>query len=174
MRDFVAKFEKISKEQFKKDSGASPREMKDENPNLAVNRTYDNVKLPVRKTKGSAGYDFSVPCTYVIQPRGYATIRTGIKCKLEDGFVLKLYPRSSLGFKFGVHLCNTVGIIDSDYYNNPKNEGHILIKIHNPSNKTIELKTGEAFAQGIIERFYLAEENEVTTERTGGIGSTNK
>lgn len=170
----VAKFEKVSKEQYKKDWGASANQIKNDNPDLALNWCYDSLQLPVRKTKGSAGYDFITPCDLVLRPRSDTLIITGIKCKIDDGYVLKLYPRSSLGFKFRMSLDNTVGIIDSDYYNNQKNEGHILIKVHNPSNRIIEIKAGEAYAQGIFSEFFTAEEAEVTTERVGGIGSTNK
>ena len=170
----VARFEKVSKEQYKKDFGVTPHMVHNENPDLALNWCYDHLKLPVRKTKGSAGYDFTTPCDLVILPHSESMIKTGIKCYLEDGYVLKIYPRSSLGFKFRMSLDNTVGIVDSDYYNNIKNEGHILVKVFNPSDKVIEIKADEAFAQGIIEQFFVAEEEEVTAERVGGIGSTNK
>lgn len=170
----VAKFEKISKEQYKKDYDASAWAVNNDDPDLALNWCYENTQIPRRATKGSAGYDFRVPCDTIIKPNSEALIRTGIKCQIEEGHVLKIYPRSSLGFKYRLHLCNTVGIIDSDYYNNPKNEGHIMIKLFNPTDSAIVLHKGEAFAQGIIEQFFLAEEEEITVERVGGIGSTNK
>ena len=170
----VAKFEKVTKEQYKKDFEVTPYMLHSNDPALALNHCYDNLSLPVRKTKGSAGYDFITPCDLVILPHSEALIKTGIKCKIDEGYVLKLYPRSSLGFKFRMSLDNTVGIIDSDYYNNVKNEGHIMLKVFNPSDKTIEIKAGESYAQGIFSEFFTAEEDEVTAERVGGIGSTNK
>ena len=169
----VARFEKVSKEQYKKDFDVSAWCIQNNDPALALNWCYDNIQLPRRATKGSAGYDFFTPCDLVLMPKSEALIKTGIKCQVEDGYVLELYPRSSLGFKHRISLCNTVGIVDSDYYNNEKNEGHIMIKLYNPSDKPITIKRGEAFAQGIFKEFFLADEEEVTTERTGGIGSTN-
>ena len=133
----------------------------------------EKESLPQRKTKGSAGYDFFAREPFVIPAKETVKIATGIKCFIKDGFVLKIYPRSSLGFKYRLSLCNTTGVIDSDYYNNPENDGHIYIKLYNPTCNDIHIKSGEAYAQGIFERFYLAEEDEVTAERVGGIGSTN-
>lgn len=170
----VARFEKVSKEQYKKDYDASAWAIHNEDPALALNFCYDNTQLPRRATKGSAGYDFFAPCDIVITPHSTAFIRTGIKCQIEDGYVLELYPRSGLGFKYRVALNNTVGIIDSDYYNNDKNEGHIMCKLYNPSGETILIKKGEAYMQGIFKEFFLADEEEVTAERVGGIGSTTK
>lgn len=170
----VARFEKVSKEQYKKDFEVSPHMVHSDNPDLALNWCYEHLSLPVRKTKGSAGYDFTIPCDLVILPHSEAFIKTGIKCYIEEGYVLELYPRSSLGFKYRMSLDNTVGIIDSDYFNNKKNEGHIMLKVYNPSDKIIEIRAGEAYAQGIFKEFFTAEEDEVTAERVGGIGSTNK
>ena len=58
-------------------------------------------------------------------------IPTGIKISLEDGEFLGIFVRSSMGFKYNVRMCNQVGIIDGDYYNNPDNEGHMWIKLQN-------------------------------------------
>jgi dUTP pyrophosphatase len=168
----VAKFEKVSREEYQKNFEVRPSERM--NPEASVNQMYDHLVLPKRATKGSAGYDFFLPYSLSIRPHSEVKIPTGYKCKIEEGYVLQIYPRSSLGFKYRLHLDNTVGIIDSDYYNNEKNEGHIIIKLYNPSNKTVEIHAGEAYAQGIFGEFYLAEEEEVTAERKGGMGSTNK
>lgn len=172
----VAKFEKISYEQFKQDFIDT---FKPENDNVdiesIIKSTYDNIKIPTRATKGSAGYDFGIPIAINIAPNTTVKIPTGIRCKIEEGYVLKIYPRSGLGFKYRLQLDNTVGIIDQDYYYSD-NEGHIFIKITNDTNvgKTLELKQGDGFAQGIFEKYYLAEENEVVKERNGGFGSTSK
>lgn len=162
----VAKFEKVSKEQYLKDSGYDSGKW--------IDTMYNNLHLPVRKTKGSAGYDFPLPYDVVIAPHETVKIPTGFKCQIEEGYVLELYPRSSLGFKYRLQLDNTVGIIDADYYNNPNNEGHIQCKMTNHSDQTIMLKAGDCYMQGIFKEFFLAEEEEVTTERVGGIGSTSK
>ena len=158
----VAKFEKVSREQWEKD-----------NKNVALFDVYDDIKLPKRATKGSAGYDFFSPITFELQPHSEILFKTGIRCRIDNGYVLKIYPRSGLGFKYGLRLANTVGIIDSDYYN-AKNEGHIACKLYNPSDKPILIEAGDAFAQGVFVEYFLAEEDEVTTERVGGFGSTTK
>ena len=161
----VAKFEKVSFEQFKKDWDLDGD---------AVS-VYEQIKLPARATTGSAGYDFFAPCEIKLAPGETVKIPTGIRAKIDDGYVLSLYPRSGLGFKFRLQLNNTVGIIDSDYYNSD-NEGHIFIKITNDgkNDKTLKIKKGEAFAQGIFFPYFLTDDDNVTEIRTGGIGSTNK
>ncbi len=131
--------------------------------------------LPRRATTGSAGYDFFTPCPIHLAPGETAKIPTGIRCRMEDGWVLQIFPRSGLGFKFRLQLNNTVGIIDSDYYYSD-NEGHIFIKITNDSNegKTLDLPAGSAFAQGIFMQYGITEDDCVDTVRNGGLGSTSK
>lgn len=166
----IAQFEKVSFEQFlgawRDDFGGSEEEIKE---------IYDNIKLPRRATSGSAGYDIFAPIDFTIEPGKTVKIPTGIRCKIEDGWVLKLYPRSGLGFKFRLQLNNTVGIIDSDYYYSD-NEGHIFIKVTNDSNegKTVELKQGNGFAQGIFVEYGITFDDDVTDIRNGGFGSTTK
>ena len=173
-------FEKISIKQYEKDCIETSIAMgydkslwgNDEN---LLKAEYDDIKLPNRATKTSAGYDFYLPYDIMIAPNKSVTIPTGIKVKMESDEVLQLYPRSSLGFKYGLRLMNTVGIIDSDYYNNLKNEGHILIKIYNSSDEIIRLNRGDKFAQGIFYKFlHTTNEEEITTTRDGGFGSTGK
>lgn len=157
----IAKFEKISIKQYELDE-----------PN-STSSTYQDIKLPKRGTVGSAGYDFFMPYDLTIKSKETCLIKTGIRCKIDEGFVLSIYPRSSLGFKYQLMLDNTVGIIDSDYYF-AKNEGHIMIKVTNHSTKDLVLDKGVGFAQGIFTRFYLTIDDDVNEVRTGGIGSTNK
>ena len=181
----IAKFEKVSYEQFFEDfvkafNLSETREFEDgtvETIDLhpIVKNVYDSIKLPKRATMGSAGYDFFVPIDLDIVPNTTVKVPTGIRCKMKKNYVLQIYPRSGLGFKYRLQLDNTVGIIDSDYYNSD-NEGHIFIKITNDTHegKTIELKQGDGFAQGIFNKYYLAKENRVNTKRNGGFGSTNQ
>lgn len=138
-------------------------------------RVYASLKLPKRATKGSAGYDFYAPFDFSLKPGETIKIPTGIRAKMNDDYVLMIFPRSSLGFKYRLQLNNTVGIIDSDYYYSD-NEGHIFIKITNDSNegKTVEIKAGEAFAQGIFLQFGITIDDDTTAVRNGGFGSTNK
>lgn len=158
----VARFEKVSVEQFR--AGF-------EGDN--ADAVYEAVKLPKRATSGSAGYDFYAPYDVRLAPGETAKIPTGIRVWIEDGWVLKLYPRSGLGFKFRLQLNNTVGIIDSDYYSSD-NEGHIFIKITNDSNegRTVEIPAGTGFAQGIFVEYGITLDDDADGVRNGGFGST--
>ncbi|MBQ8177729.1 MAG: deoxyuridine 5'-triphosphate nucleotidohydrolase [Clostridia bacterium] len=160
----IAKFEKVSLARFLADSNG-----------VATATDYDTVVLPKRATKGSAGYDFYSPIEFTLEPNQTIKIATGIRAYMEDGWVLKIYPRSGLGFKYRLGLNNTVGIIDQDYYYSD-NEGHIQIKITNASNesKTLSVKKGEAFAQGIFVEYGITFDDDATEVRNGGFGSTNK
>lgn len=162
----ITKFEKVSISQYQKDL---------EKNNIKETNTFIDIKLPKRATTGSAGYDFYLPFDLKLNPNETILIPTGIRCKMNPNYVLMLFPRSSLGFKYRLMLDNTVGIIDSDYYN-ALNEGHIMIKVTNNSldNKILELKKGDAFAQGIFMIFGKTCDDDVTDERIGGFGSTNK
>ena len=166
----IAKFEKVSKERFVVDwidtFGGEE---------TAAEQVYEELKLPKRATKGSAGYDFYSPLSFTLQPGETIKIPTGIRASMREDYVLMVFPRSGLGFKFRLQLNNTVGIIDSDYYYSD-NEGHIFIKLTNDSNegKVLELSAGNGFAQGIFLPFGITEDDEVTEIRNGGFGSTTK
>lgn len=129
--------------------------------------------MPVRATVGSAGYDFYSPLDFVLTPGQTIKIPTGIRARIEDGWVLMIFPRSGLGFKFRIQLNNTVGIIDSDYYGSD-NEGHIFIKITNDSNEgmTLSIKKGDGFAQGVFLPYGVTSDDEAADVRNGGFGST--
>lgn len=165
----VAKFEKVTWGQYCAGRGCDPANVFTE----PYAQEYDNIKIPKRATSGSAGYDFFAPFDFSLVPGATIKIPTGIRCILKEGFVLKEYPRSGLGFKYRLRLDNTVGIIDSDYYKSD-NEGHIFIKITNEGQQILKVKQGEAFCQGIIVEHFYAEEDEVTEQRNGGFGSTSK
>ena len=164
----IAKFEKVSFEQFQSgfDNLFSVEELRE---------IYEELPLPKRATKGSAGYDFFAPFDITLAPGQTIKIPTGIRAKMEDNWVLKLYPRSGLGFKFRLQLNNTVGIIDSDYYYS-SNEGHIFAKITNDSNegKTVSIKKFTGFIQGIFLEYGITYDDEVEEMRDGGFGSTTK
>ena len=165
----VAQFEKVSFNQFDKDFKDTYGDKYD------VNAVYESIKLPKRATSGSAGYDFYAPVDIELKAGETAKIPTGIRVQILDNWVLKVYPRSGLGFKFRLQLNNTVGIIDSDYYGS-SNEGHIFIKITNDTNegKTVSVKAGEGFAQGIFVEYGITFDDEVSEKRDGGFGSTTK
>lgn len=163
-----------------------------------VQKIYDNIKLPKRATTGSAGYDFFAPVDInLFSDVSIATsnlfylyantidlkslvgktilIPTGIRAQIDEGWLLSLYPRSGLGFKYRVQLDNTVGIIDSDYYFS-SNEGHIMAKITIDSykNQQVCIKSGQGFMQGIFTQYGLVDDDNVTEIRDGGFGSTTK
>lgn len=167
----IAEFQKVSREQFVKD-------WTDAFDGVSVEQAaeiYETVKLPKRATTGSAGYDFYTPAEFSLAPGETIKLPTGIRVKIEEGWMLGVYPRSGLGFKFRMQLNNTVGIIDSDYYFSD-NEGHIMIKFTNATNQglTISLKAGDAFAQGIFTEYGITVDDEVSEVRNGGFGSTSK
>ena len=142
-------------------------------------KRFDKMQLPRRGTKFSSGYDFfnnTGKSIKLMANSACKPIPTGIKVYMRENEVLEIYPRSSLGFKHGVHLVNTVGIIDSDYYDNEKNEGEIFIKLYNPTGKTVVIKKGDAFAQGIFKTYLTTDTDSenVGGDRVGGIGSTNE
>ncbi|MEE1225347.1 MAG: deoxyuridine 5'-triphosphate nucleotidohydrolase [Clostridia bacterium] len=165
----VAQFEKVSLSQFKADWEDSF------SGNYNIEQIYNNIKMPKRATTGSAGYDFCSPLDFELKPGETIKIPTGIRVRINDGWVLKLYPRSGLGFKFRLQMNNTVGIIDSDYYNS-SNEGHIFCKITNDSNegKTVSLKQGDGFCQGIFVEYGITFDDDADGIRNGGFGSTSK
>jgi len=166
----VAKFEIVSFEQYKMDYidcfGTEE----------GVKEAYDNIKIPRRATKGSAGYDIFLPMDLTLNPGKGKKIPTGIRVRIKEGWVLMIMPKSGLGTKFRLQLDNTTGVIDSDYYN-ATNEGHILIAIRNnhvsDGFKFVDLPAGKAFVQGIFVPFGIVEDDIVASMRTGGFGSTN-
>jgi dUTP pyrophosphatase len=133
------------------------------------------LELPRRATRGSAGYDFFAPFSFSLPPGTTIKIPTGIRVEMEEDWVLKLYPRSGLGFKYRLQMNNTVGIIDSDYFYSD-NEGHIFVKITNDSNegKTVEVKSGTGFVQGIFLEYGITVDDDTEGVRNGGFGSTTK
>lgn len=165
----IAKFHKVSFEQFAEGFADYSKDLE------VVRKIYDSIKLPKRATKGSAGYDFFAPVGIVLAPGETMKVPTGIRCEMEYDWVLKLYPRSGLGFKYRLQLNNTVGIIDADYFYSD-NEGHIFAKITNDSNegKTVEIPAGIGFIQGIFLEYGITVDDDATEIRNGGFGSTTK
>ena len=165
----VAQFEKVSFKQFLDSVNGLIL------PEDTIRRMYDAIPIPTRATVGSAGYDFSLPFGIELEPGRSILIPTGIRCKMDNDWVLMLAPRSGLGFKFRLQLNNTVGIIDSDYYNSD-NEGHIMAKIMNDSNegKVISLPAGKAFMQGVFLPYGITVDDNASGIRNGGFDSSGK
>ena len=167
----TAKFYKVSYEQFEEG-------FLDYNANASkeiIHNIYNELKLPKRATKGSAGYDFYTPIDVYLKPGETLKIPTGIRYEMNERWVLMIYPRSGLGFKYRLQLNNTVGVIDSDYFYSD-NEGHIFIKITNDSNegKIVDVKKGQGIAQGIFMQYGIVEDDDVSELRNGGFGSTTR
>lgn len=166
----IAEFEKVSFEQFEKDWIKNFPDTPD------VKAVYDKIKIPKRATKGSAGYDFYTPANIKFEKGQSVLVPTGIRSRIDEGWVLSIYPRSGLGFKHRVGLDNTVGIIDADYYDS-SNEGHIMIKMSctaHDEGHTAEVAAGDGFAQGIFSPFGITQSDDALGVRDGGFGSTTK
>ncbi len=158
----MRKFEKISFDQFIKD-------VKDDR------MLYDSIELPKRSTKASAGYDIRSIEKGIIKPGEAKIFKTGLKVSMNPDEVLYIYSRSSQGYKYNVCLMNSVGVIDSDYYNNPDNEGHFSVKLVNFGDNDFEVNIGDKIAQGIFMKYLTVDDEEIiSNERNGGIGSTGK
>lgn len=156
----MRKFEKISFKQFKKDI-------------IDSKETYNSYNIPVRHTNCSAGYDFESVLSFELQPGEIKKIPTGIKVQMNQDEMLMIVVRSSTGFKYNVRMCNQVGIIESDYYNNSSNEGHMWIALQNEGTEVFKVEAGDRIAQGIFVKFLTVDEEEkIDNERNGGLGST--
>lgn len=132
------------------------------------------IHLPVRKTAKSAGYDLEAAETTVLAPHAVTVVPTGLKAFMEDDEYLSIFIRSSLAFKKGLMLANSTGIVDSDYYNNADNEGHIMIAYYNTNDQAYTLEKGERIGQGIFMKYLTVNDDAASGIRTGGIGSTGK
>lgn len=167
----IARFDKVSEKQFLEGwmdtfPETLPEQVKD---------IYKNIRLPRRATTGSAGYDFFSPISFTLQPGQSIKIPTGIRVEMEQDWVLLLFPRSGLGFKYRLQMNNTVGVIDSDYFYSD-NEGHIFAKITNDSNeeKVLSIEAGDGFMQGIFLMYGITMDDDVKEARNGGFGSTGR
>ena len=158
----MRKFERISFEQFKKDI-CDDKEL------------YEKIELPKRSTNHSAGYDIKSIVNETIKPGESKIIKTGLKVAMNPDEVFYIIDRSSLGFKYDITLSNSVGVIDSDYYNNEDNEGHFSVKLINHGDKEFKINIGDRIAQGIFMKYLTVDDEEkIDKKRKGGIGSTNK
>lgn len=159
----VAKFHKVSKDQFFSDCAEEKR--------FPAESAYDNLSLPKRATKGSAGYDFYAPFKFILKPGQTIKIPTGIRCEMNPDYALFIMPRSGLGFKYQIFLSNTLALIDSDFAYSD-NEGHIMIKLLNNGKKDLCIKEGDKFCQGVFLPYGVTIDDDVNDKRNGGLGST--
>ena len=155
----MRKFEKVSIDEFSK---------------YYDKKLYEEYDLPKRMTSHSAGYDFFAIEGFTIKPGEIKKIPTGYKATFGNDEMLMILVRSSMGFKYNVRMTNQVGIIESDYYNNIDNEGHMFVSLQNEGDRDFVVKKGEGYAQGIFTKFLICDDDITTNERQGGLGSTNK
>lgn len=155
----MRKFEKVSIDEFSK---------------YYDKKLYEEYDLPKRMTSHSAGYDFFAIEGFTIKPGEIKKIPTGYKATFGSDEMLMILVRSSMGFKYNVRMTNQVGIIESDYYNNIDNEGHMFVSLQNEGDRDFVVKKGEGYAQGIFTKFLICDDDVTTNERQGGLGSTNK
>lgn len=166
----MSHFEKVSYKRWKTDCGFS---------NISeteLKRRYDEILLPKQATGSSAGCDFFMPFSLILEPESKVRIATGIRWitdKRDRNLVLMIFPRSGLGFKYGIKLSNTVGVIDADYCDS-YNEGHIIVSLENPSGESIKLPSGKPFVQGIVVKYEIPAGAESIEARNGGFGSTDE
>jgi len=168
----IAQFYKVSFEQFSKDFKVV---FKDTNlGDDALKKLYEEIKLPARATKSSAGYDFYLPFGITMQPGETLMIPTGIRMQCADNAALFIMPKSGLGSKYRLVINNTAGLIDSDYYYSD-NEGHIHVKLlYDTHDNTGELSlpAGKSFVQGILFEYGITVDDDAKGVRNGGFGST--
>ena len=135
------------------------------------------INLPVRSTKNSAGYDIEAAEDVIIPSfklgQKPVLVKTGLKAYMQSDEVLILANRSSNPGKKGLILANSIGVVDSDYYGNPDNDGHIMFAFFNFKDEDIEIKKGERIGQGMFQKYLVTDNDIAEGERTGGFGSTN-
>ena len=167
----IAQFHKVSFEQFKESWMIVFQELQKKKSKKSMNQ----IKLPKRATRGSARIRLFSPVDFELKPGETIKIPTGIRVFIESDWVLNIFPRSGLGFKFRLQMNNTVGIIDSDYFYSD-NEGHIFVKLTNDTNegKTVSVAQGTGMVQGIFMQYGVTIDDDATEVRNGGFGSTTK
>ncbi len=137
-----------------------------------------NINLPVRSTRNSAGYDVEAAEDCVVPAfkpgQKPVLVKTGLKAYMQQDEVLILANRSSNPGKKGLILANSIGVVDSDYYGNPDNDGHIMFAFFNFKDEDVEIKKGERIGQAIFQKYLVTDDDIAAGERTGGFGSTNK
>ena len=151
----------------------------DKKRGFEIAKGFENqgINLPVRSTKNSAGYDIEAAEDIIIPAfkagQKPVLVKTGLKAYMQSDEVLILANRSSNPGKKGLILANSIGVVDSDYYGNPDNDGHIMFAFFNFKDEDIEIKKGERIGQGMFQKYLVTDNDIAGGERTGGFGSTN-
>jgi dUTP pyrophosphatase len=140
---------------------------------ISTQKDNSCVKIPTRASEHSIGYDVYAPINMLIPAHGDAKIPTGIKIFFPPNEGLFVYPRSSWGIKYGITLANGVGLLESDYYNNPDNEGELIVILHNRRDADFQVQAGDRICQCVFQKVMFANDK-VKTKRKGGIGSSGR
>ena len=163
-------FAKVTAEQYIEDRQKRSTSAPD-GPSLL--QEYEAIIMPQRSTLYSAGYDIRTPFGFTIWPGQSLVVPTGLRAIMEPDMWLGLYIRSSLGFKYGIRLVNSTAVIDADYAG-AANQGHLMVGIYNGGRQAVRLEAGDAFAQGIFQKYYITDDDAPKDQvRIGGFGSTN-
>lgn len=145
---------------------------------IAKGYENENINLPRRSTAHSAAYDIEAACDIVLPSFKIGMkptlIPTGLKAYMLDDEVLMILPRSSGPKKQGIMFPHSMGVIDSDYYGNIDNDGHIFVQCINIKDEDVEIKKGDKIAQAYFQKFLITDDDDAIGERIGGFGSTNK
>lgn len=180
-------FHKVSREEFVKSLEVyiklNKKKISDKNAQIIIKDSLDyfdnNFKMPHRSTEYSAGYDIYLP-VQVPKHASVSMIPTGLKVEIDEDMFLSVHPRSSTSINDNYMISNTTGIIDCDYYNNPANEGHILLNLRSfyDVDRVKEFyTTGNRLVQGLFLKYYTTDDDDlvkVYSSRHGGFGSTGE
>ncbi len=164
----MAQFDRVSFDEYL-DASLKDQSAADDETLDALRQEWEAIRLPARSTAGSAGYDFFLPKAMTFRPEANTFFPTGIRCRIDPGWVLILCPKSGLGNKYGMRLTNSLGVVDEDYYFSD-NEGHIMVGI--TTSRKLSLTPGSKYIQGIFLPYGICHGDNVTASRNGGFGST--
>ena len=162
---------------------------------IVIELLHEDAQPPRRATQGSAGYDL---CAYLngrvvdcsdghrkwqetaeanaaayritLSAGAMALIPLGFKARLPDGYEAQVRPRSGAAFKKGLGIPNAPGTVDSDF----PDEWRVIVR--NTTAQPIVIEHGERIAQMVLQRYeilpFVSGRVEISTERSGGFGST--
>lgn len=94
-------------------------------------------------------------------------IHTGIKAYMQDDEVLYIYNRKSGPKKLGIVMVNSVGVIDSDYYENENTDGEIMFTFYNILPFDVTINKGTVIGQGVFHKFLRSENSKIGGQRVG-------
>jgi dUTP pyrophosphatase len=141
--------------------------------NVKIKKLHEDAIIPTYATPGSACFDIYALSGGFVSHDNPTTIQTGLAFEIPENHVMLVFSRSGHGFKYGVHLANCTGIIDSDY------RGELMVKLAADGNGGLSVAVGDRVAQAMIipyeqVSFELVDELSSTERGAGGFGSSGK